>query len=295
VTSSATSETREQHLASLFAAMTEVDKWTRQVIIDDLTDLIGPLDEAEQEAAGRLQNAVAALEGPQENLASLDREMRTAQNRCNKFRDEVESGSVDRRARARWHLSEWQGELEKIRQKRQQVREDMIPLIAERDQAREDLKAIGESKAGLALNMADCYAGAVSMGTWSYETFRVQAGHLSPMLWAHDDTNPEWSRGVEWVLELCERAGVRTDGSTGMRRLASNAEQLANTLAELDKSGQPEVYPSGREALAQNAVIAENAKLARERQLIEDYRQPRPPKVTAEREWMQVQRLRELR
>lgn len=276
-----------EHIASLFDAISLVDQCVAQLIIDDLADMQFPLEENQEKAAKRLSQAVEAMGGPNAHLVTLDRDIAHAESRSAEYGKLLDSADPDERAQARWRKSEWDAELDSLRQKRQSAHEDMLPFIAEWDKAKADLKAADEALTGLALNMADPFKGVVAQGTPAYQVWRKQSGNLVPLLLANDRDNPEFQQAVNLLEQCCLRSGYRTDN------LPTNAEQLANALAEL--AGTPEIAPSGAEVMAQTGAVAENVKLEHSRQVIEDYRQPRPPKVTAEREWMQVQRLRETR
>jgi hypothetical protein len=57
----------------------EVEKWTRQLIVDELAELMPGLEAAEETAAGRLREAVEVLKAPGRLLADLDAEISHAE------------------------------------------------------------------------------------------------------------------------------------------------------------------------------------------------------------------------
>jgi hypothetical protein len=286
-------ETQAEHLASLMDGVRLVDQCVKQLIIDELADMQFPLEENLEKAARRLSQAVEALMGPQAAIADLERDISRAEAKCAAFRGQLESGSPDRRAPARSRLAEWEAERDATQAKKRQAEADMVPLVHEWEQAKENMKTAQEMLDGLLVNMLDPYRGLVGQSTSAYQIYRKQAGHLISMGLAGDFDNPEWPQLISLCELLCAHSGYRTDGSSGHRPLPTNAEQLANVLSELQ--GQPEIAPSGAEVMAQAEAVAENAKLQREIQYIEDYRDPRPPRELQEREYMQVQRLRDFR
>lgn len=275
----------EAHFRALAAAMAEVDKWTHQLIVDELAGICPALDQAEEQAAAALRQAVAALEDPERATAELDGEITRAEAELSSWRSQLEDGDVGARVTARTWVSEWEAELAALRNKRDFAQAEMLPLIAARNKARADLELAMGAKRGLAWSMIDPFGTAVGQGTSAYVSYRMP--RLTYVMLMGDRGHPEWDCALAELRELCVavmRAGhdITRDlpdfGEVAFRSMTSALDgNLADVMAD--------PAPTGRDVMNQIEAEAVNKNLPAS--YIEDHRNIAPvPRVA--RDWMQV-------
>lgn len=194
-------DSREQHLAELAKATAAVDRWSAQLIIDELAELMPGLDRAEEQAAGRLREACTALEGPERRVADLEEHIARADSELASWRSQFDTGDVAARVTARQWISEWENERTALVQRKEFVQAEMAPLIDARSKARADLELVAAAKRGLAWAMVDPFGSAAGQATQAYIGYRQT--RLAYVLLCADPGHPEWDTACAELRELC--------------------------------------------------------------------------------------------
>jgi hypothetical protein len=139
----------QQKLQLLGRAQDEVERWTRQLIVDELNELWPSLVEAEEHAQARLEEAERALVGPQEHIATLRVEIIRCGGRCNEWSAELTSEVTEYRVQARINFREWSAELDSLKEKLSQAERDREPLYRVEGAVDGGLADIGEAQAAV--------------------------------------------------------------------------------------------------------------------------------------------------
>jgi hypothetical protein len=263
----------EQHLANLAAARAEADKWTQQLIVDELADLLPGLDAAEDQAAAALREACAALGKPQQRLAALDAEVERVTGQCAGWEAKLSAVRIEDRVEARVRFQAWNAELDRLKAEQEQAGQDLHPYLEARRKARENVELVQGARRGVAWAMAAPFVSPVAQGTRSYVGYRMP--HLAHVILKGDQDDPEFEPAVTQLEELCGRLGWTID------RTSAEAQRIKRHWDEVYAAASPaETVPTGQEVMAElhaeMAVSAANKALGPSR--IEDHRQPAPPR-----------------
>lgn len=206
------------------------------------------------DTAERLKQAIEALAGPEAVLAALSVELEDAQARYADFESQARSDDISARVSARAIEIAWRDEMAALREARQRAEQDLQPYVAARNQAKDDLAQASSLRQALEFNRAECPYLALGQKTGTYMTFRVDAGHLSMILLAGDDSHPEYDVAVDWLRRLIIRSGIDAENLT--RR--SWRDYWSDVGWRGDVSRMTEPVPNAREVMAAdiNAVFA---------------------------------------
>jgi hypothetical protein len=281
---------RQKHLAAWVAAVRAADRCLREVIADELAAGIPALEQAQAKAAAALEDAYAAVEGPQRALADLDDEISRAEAELASWTSQLEDGTVAERVTARQWISEWEAELAVLRQKREFAGTQLQPFTAAWDKARTGLERATEELAGRKLNAtaAFAYYGAGQ----ETDAYSLRFGRdLEVAL--RDRGHYEHRAAVEHMLFLCASSGFRTEAYAD--RLPSDSEQARRFWDSVYENASPaSTVPTGQEVIrsmhAEFEVSAENKRHEASPAKVDDYRYG-PPRDVPERPYMDVPKL----
>lgn len=263
--------------------LSQVDRWTKQAIIDELAEAIPALTANEERAARNLRDAVAALELPQRELDALGDEVTRARVKAGEYRSRADDTRLETRVEARAMAHEYDAEITRLENKLQQARDAMQPFLDDRDAARAGLELARNARRALAYAMLLPFEG-LGQGTHAYIAYRQP--YINHVLLKGDDRDPEWETAMTELRELCLSSGYRTDD------LPADSEAYRNFWDKIrDDANPPEPAPTGRQVHdAEIAALQSTAmnKSVQSPSKIEDFR--RPPATQVAR-WRQVQRL----
>jgi hypothetical protein len=283
----------EDHLAELAKASAEVDKWSRQLIVDELAELMPGLEAAEESAAARLRDALEALKAPGAAIADLDAAIGRAETELASWRDQLEGGDVAARVDARRWIAEWETERDTLTARRDYAAAEMLPLADVRNRARADLELAQGAKTGLAFSMCIPFESPVGQATRAYIGYRQP--RLAYVLLKGDSADPEWECAVAELRELCISAmrggyNVAPDlPDPAAVAAAGIAAPMADAMAT-----PPDAVPSMTEVLALDKARMEDLALQQQPSRIDDYRAPAPPREVPDRPYMRVPRVKDM-
>jgi hypothetical protein len=120
-------EDPDAHFKALAVALAEVDRWTHQLIADELGELWPALDQAEEDAAERLRVAAEALEVPQAAIDALTVEIDRVTGQCAEWQARLSSDQIEDRVEARVRFQAWNDELDKLKARRDFAESEMLP------------------------------------------------------------------------------------------------------------------------------------------------------------------------
>jgi hypothetical protein len=279
----------EDHLAEFAKAAAEVDKWSRQLIVDELAELMPGLEAAEETAAGRLRDALEALKAPESAIADLDAEIGRAESELASWRKQLEDGDVAARVTARTWISEWEVERDALTQRRDYAQAEMLPLVDARNRARADLELAAGAKTGLAFAMCIPFESPVGQATQAYVGYRqVRLNHV---LLLGDRAHPEYDAAVAELDEVAAWAGFSLVEDVHARQLA---ESIRANLPDAAAAAADPV-PSMTEVLALDKAGMEDLALQQRKTHVEDHRYaPAVPRNVRVPEYRQVQTMRDM-
>jgi hypothetical protein len=263
--------------------MNQYDHAVRQLIADELSEHYSSFEAAEEKAAGRLAEAIAALVLPEQELARIDEEIERAQAHLGDWETQLNDSWLETRVEANKYVSAYQDEITRLEQKRTQATEAIQVFYDERNAASKAVELAQDAKLGMAVQLAHPY-GEVGRGTSAYAAFRMRAGGLIPILLSGDTTHPEFKVAWEFMDEICERSGYRTEG-----RIPSDAEKCKESWDRIYDQHQPqEAAPSMGQVMAEDIRTLENVGLMerskKANEVVEDYRTP----VRSGRDYMKL-------
>lgn len=291
---------RDKLLQRLADAQQVQEEATMGLIQLELDERTAGLDAAHDQAKAALEEAKAALVEPLAQLAMLEEKILVAERKCSDLRQQVDrladddddDTAPDKLAAARMQLAEWEARVTRLRSKRDFCESGFQPLFEARKCAEEWVKVYRGLLHKVGKAFLDPF-GELGQETTAYQSFRML--HLNHILLKNDRGDPEWPMALAELRELCLRSGYRTEGD-----LPTDAEQAARAL---EMSGManaadtpPAPAPNMVDVMAQTNVEVTNMALQKSPSRIEDHRNTPPvPRGLPERDFMNVQRLRDLR
>lgn len=275
----------KEHLTALADGMNAVDRAVRALIADELSAMIPGYEAAVEKAAARLREAVSALEGPESALADLDEEIVKAEAKFSTWQAQLSSDKISERVSAKTWLASWQEELAALREKKAQHEDEMQPLVAARNKAKDALARAQDELNGLKMNAAQelAYVGH-GQQTKTYQSFRF--GLVLPA--ALNPDHPEHDKAMGMLREYALMSGFRTCRQCGGDEDLPDPRKLRNLVMADRFAEPPEKAPSAQEVLAQDQVSAVNAGLQKIRSRVDDFRGPAVPRETPARDYMKV-------
>ena len=276
--------------AAVLEALAVADTAVKAAIRAEITAMITAQDALIDGAARRLRDALAALTLPEQLITDMDAEISRVQARTYQWQSQAGDDRAETRIEARIRLAEWQRELDQLRAKRVLMGDDLAPFLHEREAARDALAAAQARRTALEINLAMPYFGAGQL-TEAYRMFRVGSWGAWMVLLSGDRDHAEHDALLAGLDEIAAASGYRTDDLAA--RIRARAQQEARqSIADTATEPLPP-SPSGQDVLALDRARIENGALQGRPTRIDDYR--RAPVPPAAREYMQAQRLSEVR
>jgi len=261
----------------------------------ELDERTAGLQAAHDQANAALEAAEAALVDPVAQLAMLEEKIGAAEEKCSGLRQQVselagdddDDDAPDKLAAARMHLAEWEARVNRLRSKRDFAESGFQPLFEARTHAAEWVKVYKGAKLEVADAMTDPF-GPVGQSTDAYEAYRMPC--LFPLLLLRDQESQEWDKAVQELEFLVRRLGYKLVFDAELA--AAQAAQALRDSGMADASQYAEPIPSAQDVLTADAYKIRNESLPPSR--IDDYRTPAVPRTLPERDYMDVQRLRDI-
>jgi hypothetical protein len=216
----------------------QVDRWTMQLIIDELNGFMPKLTDAVEQAEKALQEAEDALAKPAGVIAGLDEQIAEAEKERAHWAQDLESPSIGTRVPARGWVMELDAELVSLRQKKEFAESGLQPLYDVRNKCSNDLELAKGARMGLACAMLTPYAG-FAQGTQAYVGHRQP--YINHVILSGDHDDPEWDTAVAELAELCLLAGFTKDD------MPDRAQDYRKFWDDIKNEHAPEPAPSGRE------------------------------------------------
>ena len=254
------------------------------------------LQAAHDQANAALEAAEAALVDPVAQLAMLEEKIGAAEEKCSGLRQQIselagdddDDDAPDKLAAARMHLAEWEARVNRLRSKRDFAESGFQPLFEARTHAAEWVKVYKGAKLEVAEAMTDPSARSVSRLTHMRHTgCRV----FFPFCCCGTGSRRNGIRPYRSLNSSC--GGWDTSSFSTPELAAAQAAQALRDSGMADASQYAEPVPSAQDVLTADAYKIRNESLPPSR--IDDYRTPAVPRNVPERDYMDVQRLRDLR
>jgi hypothetical protein len=278
---------------SVLKALDALEVFTKAAIVAELRPLVPVYSEHVKETASAAKAAEKALERPGSALEVLRAELADAERKTAEIAAGLGSGLLEERAEARFRVAAYEHEAGLLKERIAAAEQDLIILAERKNETRAAAEAAFGGLLALGDAMARPFETPIAQATDSYKTFRA------PMLWmvrlTGDTAHAEWNESVRQWLEEAKVSGLRTEDYKD--DLPSDADHYRKYWQQYQ--AEPESAPSGQEIIS--GIHAEgisgwlsslNKKSPGGR--IEDHRIPAPPKLP-ERDYMQVQHLRDIR
>jgi hypothetical protein len=275
-------------------ALDAVATFAKAAIVAELSPLVPVYAGHVKETASAAKAAEQALERPSAALEILRAELADAERKTSEVASSAQAGAFEERAEARFRIGAYEREVGRIAEKIAAAEQDLIILTEKKNEARAKAEAAFGGMIALGDALAHPFEAPIAQATGSYAAFRA------PMTWmvllAGDKEHAEWGQAVKQWLELAKLSGLRTEDFKD--DLPSDAEHFRKYWREYEAERDP--APSGQEIIAgihaggiSGWLNALNKKTSGGK--IEHWSDPKPPKPVPEREYMDVQRLRDVR
>lgn len=269
-----------QKLAAMLEAIAVADDCIRLMVIDELTATKLPeLQEKTALIAKDLQDAYAALQGPEQALAELEKDIARTEGETRSWDAQAHSDDISARVAAKAWFSEWSAELDALNAKREQMEKDLAPLRTARGEARDRLFWAQRDVANIELNTCDKAYAFMGFGpdTDAFQYYYLFGAWTLPLITGHPFLHAEAMENLEW---LCKRTGYRTDELS--KQDSERAKKYWDSVYE--KANQPGPVPSGAEVVSGfHQQMQANMKVSQEqghldRTRVEDHRKPAAPR-----------------
>ena len=276
-----TFEPDPEKLAALAGAISIADDAIRMMVIDELTAVRLPeFQEREAFAAGQLQEAYTALQGPEKALADLEKDIARTEGETRSWDAQAHSDDISKRVAAKAWFAEWNAELDTLNAKREQMERDITPLRTARDEAKNRLYWARRDVADIEFNTSDTAYAFIGYGpkTEAFQFWYLFGFFVMPLITGHPFLHAEAMENLEF---LCRRTGYRTDELS--KEDSRKAKAYWDALYE--EANQDGPAPSGAEVVsgfhqqqfANWKATAEQSRL--DHDVVEDHRQPVPPRL----------------
>ena len=285
----------QQWLAAWLVAMTDGDKCLRRAVAAELAERLPEREQDKADADAVLEKVHAAARGPERDAAALDEEIARNEGELAAWRALLDpSRPVGDRVEARRWVEEYENELAGLRERRDFVTAQLLPLRDAVTKAERDVEAAAASRHGAELNATPllAYYGA-GQKTSAYVALRFGLALKHALT---DESDPEHGAAIEHMLDLCEASGFRTENFAD--RLSDDARAAARFWDQkYADANPPQPPPSGREVMealhTEMTLAMVNKSLDASPSRIDDYRGPAPPKTMPDRSYMKVPRVKD--
>src|SRR5260370_27116989 len=116
-----------RQLTDLAGGLTAVDNAVRKLVCAEVASMIPELEEFEETHAHVLQTAISALAPGEKELADLDSEIAAMDSEAQPWRDQAAGSDIPTRVAAKMFLAECEREMTPLREKREQLEQDLLP------------------------------------------------------------------------------------------------------------------------------------------------------------------------
>ena len=255
-----------------------------------LGEYLTGLEAAEEQAAAALADAYAVLAGPRADLAALDKSVAAAEGKCVEWSHLLADDDPDVRADGRNHYDEWSAEVSKRQARRDDAERGYRDLFETEERCKRTVRYFQLQKHSVEQQRLKPFLSDLGQATEEYTTLRRR--QLGDVLLLGQRDHPEWDQAMIQLRTWCLHAGYRGEGLPDPGQV--NAEAMTAAMASPESSVADPV-PNGQEVLAMDHAALTNAALQQSPTRIDDYRRPGAPRTLPERDYMDVQRLRDLR
>jgi len=254
--------------------------------MDDLDKYSPSLAEASENARVTLAKYEDALALPTLELASVDADIKRANERLLEYQGKVNSKDMTARIDARRSVLAYQEELHALSELREEKALAVQQAQNDRNKAEQQVSIVESAQLRLGASMLTPFSSLQGQATEAYAAFRQP--YLNPIIIAGDRKHPEWECAVDELVLLCGMADIKRNDP----RLPDPMDNIRAFWDHVRAEANPPVpSPSGQDVMAEIHAGMQDAALQKAGEqtvnAIEDHR----PKANYVRSYLSAPRV----
>lgn len=230
----------DDHLKAFMAATKTADNACRELVRDELRQLLALAEQSQAIAGANLNRAYQDLQQARKPIAALEAEIAEAETEAEEWAKAHVSDELGARVAAHVWQQQFADELTRLRDKLSGVQISIAPFETEHAAAKREFREAAGEVELLRTNLIDPFIG-YGQSTEAYKLYRCQYGSVVRVLEMTNEANFEWASAVNFLRELAELAGFDLVENSERLTKAAHDELLRDYRAKHANDDRPEV------------------------------------------------------